>query len=126
MQIYQVDAFTDRIFSGNPAGVCILPAEKIEDDELLQNIAAEVNASETAFLSGQKGEYRLRWFTPETEVKLCGHATLSASHILWETRIEARSNKITFNTLSGQLFARYIQGKIELDFPIYEVKEITR
>jgi PhzF family phenazine biosynthesis protein len=98
--------------------------DKIEDDMLLQNIAAEVNASETAFLSGQNGEYRLRWFTPETEVKLCGHATLSAAHILWETGIVEKAKKITFNTLSGQLFARHVKGKVELDFPAFEVEEI--
>jgi len=124
MQIYQVDAFTDHLFSGNPAGVCILPSGKIGDDTLLQNIAAEVNASETAFLYGEKGEYRLRWFTPETEVQLCGHATLSAAHILWENGIEEKTTKITFNTLSGQLFTRYVHGRVELDFPAYEVKEI--
>jgi len=66
MQLYQVDAFTDQIFKGNPAGVCILSVDEIKDDILLQNIAAEMNLSETAFLSKKGKEYRLRWFTPET------------------------------------------------------------
>lgn len=123
MQIYQVDAFTDQIFKGNPAGVCILPQSKMKDNELLQNIAAEMNLSETAFLSKRGGAYQLRWFTPETEVEFCGHATLSAAHILWETGVEKKPVVIQFNTLSGDLFARYVQDKVELDFPIFEVEE---
>ena len=115
MQLYQVDAFTNRIFKGNPAGVCVLSPDKMKDSDLLQNIAAEMNLSETAFLSKQDGEYHLRWFTPETEVGFCGHATLSAAHILWETGVESRQNLISFNTLTGRLFARYMQDKGELD-----------
>ncbi len=126
MKFFQVDAFTDRIFSGNPAGVCILPENEINDDILLRNIAAEINASETAFLCGDNGEYRLRWFTPETEVKLCGHGTLSAAHILWETGKEKKSGSITFTTLSGRLFARYVQGQVELDFPAYDTVAIEK
>jgi PhzF family phenazine biosynthesis protein len=124
MQIYQVDAFTNQIFKGNPAGVCILTPDKMNDSVLLQNIAAEMNLSETAFLSGQGGEYRLRWFTPETEVEFCGHATLSSAHILWETGVEKRQSTIQFNTLSGALFARFKKDKVELDFPTFEVEEI--
>jgi PhzF family phenazine biosynthesis protein len=124
MQLYQVDAFTNQIFKGNPAGVCILPPEKMHDYEFLQNIAAEMNLSETAFLSKQNQAYQLRWFTPETEVEFCGHATLSAAHILWETGVENDQEKIQFNTLSGKLFARYVGGKVELDFPIFPVEEI--
>jgi PhzF family phenazine biosynthesis protein len=124
MQIYQVDAFTDRIFKGNPAGVCILPINKMKDDVLLQNIAAEMNLSETAFLSRQGNEYWLRWFTPLIEVEFCGHATLSSAHILWETGVENRQSTIQFNTLSGALFARFKKDKVELDFPAFEVEEI--
>ena len=124
MKIYQVDAFTNRIFKGNPAGVCILPPDKMKDDELLKNIAAEMNLSETAFLSKQGSEYQLRWFTPATEVQLCGHATLSAAHILWELGLEKKQDIIQFNTLSGKLFARHKQDKVELDFPLHDVKEI--
>jgi PhzF family phenazine biosynthesis protein len=124
MRLYQVDAFTDQVFQGNPAGVCILPPGKIEDSALLQNIAMEMNLSETAFLAKQDNEYHLRWFTPETEVKLCGHATLSSAHILFETGMENAQSVITFNTLSGKLKARKYQGKIELDFPAYKVERI--
>ena len=120
MKIYQVDAFTSQIFKGNPAGVCILPPEKMKDDRLLQNIAMEMNLSETAFLSKQGSEYKLRWFTPETEVSFCGHATLSAAHILWETCAEQKQTTIQFDTLTGKLFARSKQDKVELDFPAFE------
>jgi PhzF family phenazine biosynthesis protein len=125
MKIYQVDAFTNKIFKGNPAGVCILPPGKIEDDRLLQNIAAEMNLSETAFLTKQNGEYRLRWFTPTTEVTLCGHATLASAHILRETGAENKQDVITFNTLSGKLYARSKEDRIELDFPTFEIAEIS-
>jgi PhzF family phenazine biosynthesis protein len=124
MRIYQVDAFTDQIFKGNPAGVCILPPGKIENSSLLQNIAKEMNLSETAFLSRQDDEYRLRWFMPKTEVRLCGHATLSSAHILWETGQEKEQSEIRFNTLSGKLMASKHQGKIELDFPAFGVEKI--
>lgn len=124
MKIFQVDAFTNQIFKGNPAGVCILSPDKMKDSSLLQNIAAEMNLSETAFLCKYGKEYNLRWFTPSTEVELCGHVTLSAAHILWELGLEKKSEAIQFNTLSGKLFAWYKQDKVELDFPILEVEEI--
>lgn len=124
MQLFQVDAFTNQVFKGNPAGVCILPAEKMKENQFLQNIAAEMNVSETAFLSKQNNEYQLRWFSPETEVEFCGHATLSAAHILWETGLENKGEVIQFNTLSGKLYARFKQDKVELDFPTFEVKEV--
>jgi PhzF family phenazine biosynthesis protein len=97
----------------------------MNDAALLQNIAMEMNLSETAFLCQQGREYRLRWFTPRTEVALCGHATLSAAHILWEKGLENKGDVIQFDTLSGKLLARFRQNKVELDFPIFEVKEIT-
>jgi len=125
VQLYQVDAFTDQIFKGNPAGVCILSPGKMNDEALLQNLAAEMNLSETAFLSKEGSEYHLRWFTPETEVEFCGHATLSSAHILWETGLESRANEIQFRTLSGKLLARSKEGKIELDFPSFKVEEIS-
>jgi PhzF family phenazine biosynthesis protein len=124
MKIYQVDAFTNQLFKGNPAGVCILPPDKMKDDAILQNIAMEMNLSETAFLCKQSSEYQLRWFTPAAEVEFCGHATLSSAHILWETGIEKKTDTIIFNTLTGKLFARYKQDKVELDFPIFEVEKI--
>ena len=125
MKIYQVDAFTNQIFRGNPAGVCILPMEKMKDDELLQNIAAEMNLSETAFLCKQDGEYQLRWFTPEMEVQFCGHATLASAHILWEKEIEHTQDTIQFNTLTGKLYARFKLGKVELDFPTFDTEKVT-
>jgi PhzF family phenazine biosynthesis protein len=125
MKLFQVDAFTDQVFKGNPAGVCILPPDKKYEDAFFQNVAMEMNLSETAFLAKQgKSEYHLRWFTPEAEVRLCGHATLSSSHILFETGLEKESDTITFNTLSGKLMARKVRGKIELDFPAYTIETL--
>ena len=81
----QVDAFTDRPFSGNPAAVCVLPEAR--DEAWMQNVAKEMNLSETAFLVRRDdGAYDLRWFTPAIEVALCGHATLASAHALWEGR----------------------------------------
>ena len=115
MKIYQVDAFTDKPFTGNPAGVCVLPGPK--DDTWMQNVAREMNLSETAFLQQQADGFRLRWFTPAVEVELCGHATLASAHILWETGLLARNESARFHTLSGLLTATRRQGDIELDFP---------
>jgi PhzF family phenazine biosynthesis protein len=115
MKIYQVDAFTSKPFSGNPAGVCIL--DNPADESWMQNIAAEMNLSETAFLYPEKDGYNLRWFTPETEVKLCGHATLASAHILFEKNIIPNDKTITFYTLSGEMYASKNNNKIELNFP---------
>jgi PhzF family phenazine biosynthesis protein len=103
MKIYQVDAFTDKPFTGNPAGVCVLPEPK--DDDWMQNVAREMNLSETAFLLRQPDGFRLRWFTPAVEVELCGHATLASAHILWETGLLAHQESVRFHTLSGLLTA---------------------
>jgi predicted PhzF superfamily epimerase YddE/YHI9 len=116
MRIYQVDAFTDRIFSGNPAGVCLLPAPR--DERWMQNVAAEMNLSETAFLVPRPDGFDLRWFTPALEVDLCGHATLASAHILWETG--AAEGPLRFLTKSGWLSAAGRDGLIELDFPVEE------
>jgi PhzF family phenazine biosynthesis protein len=115
MKIYQVDAFTDKPFTGNPAGVCVLPGPK--DDAWMQNVAREMNLSETAFLQQQADGFRLRWFTPAVEVELCGHATLASAHILWEAGLLARNESARFHTLSGLLTAARRQDDIELDFP---------
>lgn len=115
MKIYQVDAFTEEPFAGNPAGVCVL--KKKIDDKLMQNIASEMNLSETAFLY-QAGEgYNLRWFTPNAEVDLCGHATLASAHILWEKEYLRKDKEAKFYTKSGLLTAKANKDWIELNFP---------
>lgn len=121
MKIYHVDAFTDRIFSGNPAGVCILSSPVTE--EWMQNVAGEMNLSETAFLIKQDDGFNLRWFTPKKEVDLCGHATLASAHILYETGITDKAKEIRFFTKSGVLRASKKDDFIELDFPLEEDKE---
>jgi len=115
MKIYQVDAFAEKPFSGNPADVCILN-EKL-DEKLMQNIAREMNLSETAFLVKEGEEYNLRWFTPDAEVDLCGHATLASAHILWEKGYLRKDQKAKFSTKSGLLTAKMNKGWIELNFP---------
>ena len=115
MKIYQVDAFTNEPFTGNPAGVCVLSEPK--DDTWMQNVAREMNLSETAFLLRQPDGFRLRWFTPAVEVELCGHATLASAHILWETGLLAHQESERFHTLSGLLTAERWRDAIELDFP---------
>jgi len=111
---YHVDAFTDTLFQGNPAGVC--PLERWLPDEILQHIAAENNLSETAFFVPQEEAFHLRWFTPTVEVDLCGHATLAAGHVLF-SELGFLENVIRFNTLSGRLAVTRDGKIIELDFP---------
>ena len=113
--IFQVDAFTDRPFSGNPAAVVLLQEQR--SAEWMQAVAREMNLSETAFVHPQQGGYHLQWFTPKNEVELCGHATLATAHILWETGRESPSTRIRFFTLSGWLAAEKKGDLIELDFP---------
>ena len=115
VRIYQVDAFTDQPFAGNPAAVCILqgPVEA----EWMQKVAREMNLSETAFLWRLENGFSLRWFTPAVEVELCGHATLASAHILWETRTLARRHEARFHTLSGLLTATGDADGIEMNFP---------
>jgi predicted PhzF superfamily epimerase YddE/YHI9 len=113
MRLLQIDAFTAEAFKGNPAAVCLLDRER--DAEWMQNVAAEMNLSETAFLLPRDDGFSLRWFTPSVEVDLCGHATLASAHALWEERVvdgEAR-----FHTRSGLLTANRDREWIELDFP---------
>ncbi len=124
MKLYQVDAFTKEMFKGNPAGVCILNDNRIEDDDFLQQIAMEMNLSETAFLKKKNNEYALRWFTPETEVTFCGHATLSAAHILYENGYEKPGSVTAFNTLAGRLLSKKKNDCIELDFPLIKTGRI--
>src|SRR2546427_7115689 len=112
LSIYQVDAFTDRPFSGNPAAVCLLPGPR--DDRWMQQVAQEMSLSETAFLLWQKDGFNLRWFTPLAEVDLCGHATLASAHILWEQEYLQAGEQARFITRSGLLTAARKQNLIEL------------
>lgn len=113
--IFQVDAFTGEPFKGNPAGVCLIPGPM--DAAWMQSVAAEMNLAETAFPLREGGGFRLRWFTPKCEVKLCGHATLATAHVLWQTGLLAPNEEARFETLSGPLAARRDGDLIELDFP---------
>ncbi len=114
--IWQVDSFSSEPFSGNPAGVCLL--DQPRPDEWLQQVAREMNLSETAFLLRRDEGWLLRWFTPAVEVRLCGHATLASAHILWYGDLADPAQAIRFFTrYSGELTARRRDELIELDFP---------
>jgi PhzF family phenazine biosynthesis protein len=119
--IYQVDAFTERAFAGNPACVVMLNEQK--EDEWMASLAAEMNLSETAFLLPREDGYHLRWFTPAAEVALCGHATLASAHILWEEGYLQENEPATFETLSGRLGAVKKGDWIEMDFPAFPAEE---
>lgn len=122
-RIYQVDAFTDKPFRGNPAAVCLLPEPG--DETWMQNLAREMNLSETAFLVKAEDGFDLRWFTPAVEVKLCGHATLASAHVLWETGILAPGEEARFHTLSGLLTAERQGEWIEMNFPATRAEETS-
>jgi len=113
--IVQVDSFTAVPYRGNPAGVCVLP--KAGDEQWMQDVARELNLSETAFLYLEDEAYRLRWFTPAAEVELCGHATLAAAHVLWEDMWLRHDETARFQTLSGPLTAERAGDWISMDFP---------
>ena len=121
---YQVDAFTVSPFKGNPAAVIIL--EKERNEAWMQSVASEMNLSETAFLVAEKDGYKLRWFTPTTEVELCGHATLASAHILFEFGFYEPDEHITFYTKSGLISASFQNGTIELDMPRRNLKPIEK
>ena len=115
IRIYQIDAFAEKIFSGNPAAVC--PLENWLPDEQMQLIAMENNLAETAFINLNSHPYELRWFTPKTEVDLCGHATLATSRVLFDEYLKKDVNEIAFSTKSGILKTFKQKDKIFLDFP---------
>ncbi|MBC8054619.1 MAG: PhzF family phenazine biosynthesis protein [Sphingobacteriaceae bacterium] len=116
IKLFQVDAFTNTQFKGNPAGVCLLDEHLPEDS--MQAIAAEMNLSETAFLVRREDDgFDLRWFTPTVEVKLCGHGTLASAHILWQEGVLEPGETARFFTQSGWLSAVQKGDWIELDFP---------
>jgi predicted PhzF superfamily epimerase YddE/YHI9 len=116
LRMFRVDAFTDRVFHGNPAAV--VPLKAWPDDALMQNIAAENNISETAFFAPERSTFVLRWFTPETEVPLCGHATLAAAFVILKILHPSRKS-VRFTTSSGELAVKRAGDLICMDFPRY-------
>src|ERR1700710_1097511 len=124
LPVYIADAFTHNLFGGNPAAVC--PLTEWLPEELMQQIAAENNLSETVFfVPREDGSFTIRWFTPTVEVELCGHATLAAAHIMF-TELGYGKNEIIFNSKSGKLIISKAGGNlIQLDFPANEPEEVT-
>jgi len=114
LSIFQVDAFTNKVFSGNPAAIC--PLTEWLPDATLQSIAAENNLAETAFFVGRDDRFQLRWFTPVCEVDLCGHATLASAHVLF-TELNARTNTLHFYTNAGELVVTRDGELLRTDFP---------
>ena len=121
--IYQVDAFANGPFTGNPAAVCILPEPVTE--EIMQNIAMENNLAETAFITRGRNEWLIRWFTPATEVDLCGHATLASAYVVLNI-LEPQSDEVVFRSrVMGNLIVRKKGEQLELDFPTDELHACT-
>jgi PhzF family phenazine biosynthesis protein len=121
-RIFHIDAFTTRPFAGNPAAVMLM--DTFPEDTVLQKIAAENNLSETAFLVPEDGNYRLRWFTPTTEVPLCGHATLASAAVVME-RLEPGRDTVVFHSASGPLTVNRTETSYVLDFPIRRSEQIS-
>lgn len=129
MKIFQVDAFTSKPFKGNPAAVCVLPDGYKADEQWMQSLAAEMNLSETAFVQAKPeksskkwgGVLSLRWFTPKTEVDLCGHATLATAHVLWQEGYLDKGQAALFDTRSGELEVHYNDGLMTMNFPADDV-----
>ena len=122
LRIFQVDAFADRLFSGNPAAVC--PLDSWLTERTMQAIAMENNLSETAFIVHEEHGWRIRWFTPATEVKLCGHATLAAAFVYFR-HIAPASDEVTFASLSGPLTVRRHGEQLTLDFPRQHIEPVS-
>src|ERR1700731_1694159 len=120
--IFQIDAFATRRFTGNPAAV--MPLDAFPADATLQAIAAENNLAETAFLVPDNGDYRLRWFTPATEVPLCGHATLASAAVVME-RLEPGRTRVVFHSASGPLTVHRVGSGYVMDFPARPSKRIA-
>ena len=121
MKQYVVDAFTDKVFAGNPAAVCVM--DKWLDDELMQKITTENNLSETAFCVKEGKNYHLRWFTPGGEIDLCGHATLATAYTILRF-VEPELNEVRFDTLSGELIITKKGDLLEMVFPAYELRPV--
>ena len=122
IKLYQADAFTDKIFGGNPAAVC--PLENWLADDLMQSIALENNLAETAFFIRKENNYHIRWFTPVYEVDLCGHATLAAAYVIF-TELKHDGNEIKFNSRSGELSVRKNGEMLVLNFPADKIEKIN-
>ena len=120
LEIYQIDAFTSEVFKGNPA--CVVPLSKWLNDEIMIKIAKENNVSETAFLIKKNNDFCLRWFTPNVEMDLCGHATLATAHYLKQHENHP-NDEISFHTKSGILKSKFIKGSIQLELPLREPKK---
>ena len=118
---YVVDAFTDKVFGGNPAAVCVM--DHWPSEELMMNITRENNLSETAFTVKEGDGYRLRWFTPGGEIDLCGHATLGTAFVIMNY-VDTDAGSVTFDTLSGKLTVTRVGDLYEMDFPAYELQPV--
>lgn len=121
MKQYVVDAFTDKVFAGNPAAVCVM--DKWLDDELMMKITVENNLSETAFCVKENDRYHLRWFTPGGEIDLCGHATLATAYVILRF-VEPKLSEVHFDTLSGELIVARKGDLLEMVFPAYDLKPV--
>lgn len=125
LTLYQVDAFTNKLFGGNPAAV--IPLKKWLPDELMQQMALENNLSETVFFvpsNDKAADYDIRWFTPEVEINLCGHATLASAFVLFDI-LKKKKKKVVFNSKSGLLTVRKKDEIFEMDFPSWKPEKIT-
>lgn len=122
MKQFIVDAFTEKIFCGNPAAVCIL--EKFPSEEIMLKIAQENNLSETAFAVKEKNFYKLRWFTPASEIDFCGHATLATAFVIL-TQTEKNLNAVEFETLHGKFSVTQNENFFEMNFPAYDYKKVS-
>ncbi len=119
--IYQVDAFTDKLFGGNPAAVC--PLEKWLDDATMQAVGEENNLSETAFFVPNGGDFEIRWFTPKIEIHLAGHPTLATAHVIYE-HLGYKGARIRFLSRSGELLVERKDGMLLMDFPAFDVAPV--
>ena len=122
LEIYQVDAFTNRLFGGNPAAV--VPLENWIDDELMQNLAMENNLAETVFFVPNGNEFDIRWFTPVLEINLCGHATLASAFVLYQFK-GYNKPKLTFNSKSGKLVVEKKENNFRMDFPSWRPEKLN-
>jgi len=122
LTIYQIDAFTDKLFAGNPAAV--IPLDKWIDDSLMQQLAMENNLAETAFFVPKGNDFEIRWFTPALEINLCGHATLASAFVLFNF-LEYKKNLVTFHSKSGLLVVSRNGDLLNMDFPSWKPELIT-